>query len=536
MLQNFRIPERLNIQQIADHIERCYAEALDGMYVQLINGAAPAEKSRDEQIVEFLRKHPVKLGINLIARRTPVLRTYVKPIIPLRKEKRERKRAPFDDYTRLPLSAPRRTYSYRPNPKRVIYLLHNSRPFDNGGYAVRAHGIIKGLMSHGYEVIPILRPGYPYDTHPDVQDCPTSIEVDGVGYRFFPKGIAHRGEMSRWGYAKAYASALIDVVENERPAVVHAASFFHNAHAALSVRERFGTPAIYEIRGLSALVDLSKQGNGLAFPRLFPTPKRFWEFREEVELSKSVDHLLCITGGIAKLMTTLGVPGERVSLLPNGVMDDVAVSPRAERSEPQSFTLGYIGSIQRYEGLPLLVRAVEGLADKGLSVRLLIVGGGPYEKALREEVDQSRCRDLIEFHGRVPHSDVDAFYRRCDAMVYPRLPLPVCEMVSPLKPFEPMAREIPVIASNVGAMAEIVRDGVNGFTFEAGNLDDLVRSIEQFTHAPKAQINSIAKEAKRFVLEERRWGVLTKDTADIYDALYRSHQTADPKEDPLGDG
>jgi len=533
MLQEY-LAETSRISELSRYIERAYAETTNEIYSQLFTEAVPM-KSREAKILHTLRKHPLKFVANWAARRTPILKDRVQSILPPPSKKPKHTSGIVSEFAPLPLSLSRRPYSYTPEPKKVIYLLHNARPFDNGGYAVRAHGIIKGLMSHGYEVIPMLRAGYPFDTHPHVDDCPESIEVDGVRYRFFPKETADRRSMSRRLYAKAYANALMRVVEEERPAVVHAASFFHNAHAALCVREKLGTPAIYEIRGLHALVDLSKPAKHAPWPPLFPTTRKFWEFREEVELSKSVDHLLCITSGIAELMTTLGARSEKVSLLPNGVMDDVVTtSLKHDRSQP--FTLGYIGSIQRYEGLPLLVRAIEHLSDKGIPVRLLVVGGGPYERIFRAVVEASSCRDLIEFHGRVPHSEVEAFYRRCSVMVYPRLPLPVCEMVSPLKPFEPMARGIPVIASNVGAMAEIVRDGVNGFTFEAGNLDDLVRSIEQFTHAPKAQINSIAKEAKRFVLEERRWGVLTKDTADIYDALYRSHQTADPKEDPLGDG
>ena len=140
--------------------------------------------------------------------------------------------------------------------------------------------------------------------------------------------------------------------------------------------------------------------------------------------------------------------------------------PRAKPSD-RPVWLGYLGSLQRYEGLEQLCSAVEILAERrpDLDVRALIVGDGPYAERVHERIASSVCKDRFEVHPRVPHDQIDHYYARCTALVYPRLPLPICEVISPLKPFEPMARGIPVIASDVAALAEIVRDGETGFLF-----------------------------------------------------------------------
>ena len=356
-----------------------------------------------------------------------------------------RLRTHLGEATKLP-SSESPGYALNYHPGKILYLLHNCRPYANGGYAIRSHGVIRGLQSWGYDVVPVARPGYPFDTEPDVKAAPPAT-VDGVTYSFFPKDTAHRTKMSRGAYADAYFKAVCGLVEEHMPAVIQAASFSPNGHAALRIREKYGIPVVYEVRGLSVLRDLSKADTttALNLGRFFPRSKRFWEFREEVEVALRADHLLCVTHAVADLYRKLGVPEENVSVFPNGVSREVANLPlRSERTLSQRDTiwLGYLGSIQDYEGLEELVSAVELLAQNKpeLDLRVLIVGGGPHSKKIRTKIASSPAQSRFELHERVPHEEIDRYYDRCTAMVYPRRPLPICDMISPLKPFEPMAR------------------------------------------------------------------------------------------------
>lgn len=436
---------------------------------------------------------------------------------------------------------PERTekYGIAVHKERVLYLLHNCRPYANGGYAVRAHGIIEGLRSWGYDVVAVARPGFP-DEQFEVEPYQPSVTIDQITYRFFKPGTAHRKTMSRREYDDAYFKVLCELIEEMKPSIIHAASFHHNGHVALRIREKYGIPVIYEVRGLSILNDISNpnevveefdekyESETLGSERyqsaVFPRPSRYWAFREEVECARRADHLLCITEAAAKIFRSFGVPDEKITILPNGVPESVAdgaMLPLNGRPGKGPIWLGYIGSLQFYEGLEDLCEAVEILAQTKpeLDVRVLCVGDGNYSEAVRARIAQSPCAERFELLPRVPHDQVDSYYARCTAMVYPRRPYPICDMISPLKPFEPMARGIPVIASDVAALGELVRDGETGFTFEAGNPRALADCITKVVSNPELMEN-VRHKAKNFVMVERSWRQLTRPVGRLYRDLF----------------
>jgi len=433
------------------------------------------------------------------------------------KARPKRKKAdPLFNFTPLP-GPGRASYAYKPVSGRVLYLLNNSRPYHNGGYAVRAHGIIKALQQHGIEVIPVLRPGYPADNFKDMR-AEKAVEVDGVTYRFLSQDV-NRYRMRRSEYAERYATELLKVVKEFRPAILHAASFHFNAHAALKVREALGTPVVYEVRGLSLLIDISNDNLGdERHPKMLPSWYRLLEFHEEVEVSKAADHLLCITGAMAHLFQSLGVPPEKCSLLLNAAEE---TKYEIRSGQPRSKgTIGYFGSIQFYEGLEDLCTAIEILAEEHpeLAANALIIGDGPHAPTLKSRIASSPHGHLIKFHGRVPHEQIGAYFGMCQAMVYPRRPFPVSELVSPLKPFEPMALGIPVISSDVAALSEIVLNGRTGFTFRAGDPRELAKTIASVL-SDSAEAASVSENARSYVRDERTWRRTTEALPELYRKL-----------------
>ena len=79
--------------------------------------------------------------------------------------------------------------SYMPIPERVLYLLHNAHPFHNGGYAVRAHGILRAVRSWGFDVQAVLRPGYPWDRVHEARYVDALALIDGVPYHYPDRGL-----------------------------------------------------------------------------------------------------------------------------------------------------------------------------------------------------------------------------------------------------------------------------------------------------------------------------------------------------------
>ncbi|MCQ2157792.1 MAG: glycosyltransferase family 4 protein [Bacteroidales bacterium] len=126
-------------------------------------------------------------------------------------------------------------------------------------------------------------------------------------------------------------------------------------------------------------------------------------------------------------------------------------------------TIGYIGAVSRVKGVHVLI---EAFMSSGIDARLLIAGhcgDKVYDEELRSMCGSNK---RIEFLGYMNSAD---FYDRIDCLVVPSL----WPDTFPTVAFESCAAGVPVVASNIGGLPEIVKDGVNGFLFEPGNASAL---------------------------------------------------------------
>jgi glycosyltransferase involved in cell wall biosynthesis len=163
--------------------------------------------------------------------------------------------------------------------------------------------------------------------------------------------------------------------------------------------------------------------------------------------------------------------------------------------------IGYIGSFYDYEGIDDLIAAVRLMES---DAHLLLVGGGPMEKALWIQSDNSPARDRIHFVGRVPHEEVERYYSLVDILAYPRKAMRLTELVTPLKPLEAMAQGRLVAASSVGGHRELIEDGVTGTLFAPDNPVAIANALDMLL-ADKAGWPQRRDTARAFVARERNW-------------------------------
>ena len=182
--------------------------------------------------------------------------------------------------------------------------------------------------------------------------------------------------------------------------------------------------------------------------------------------------------------------------------------------------VGFAGSFYAYEGLDLLLDAAALLVPRHPSLRVLLVGGGPQEEALRAQAARRGLGDRVVFTGRVPHAEVQRYYDLIDVLAYPRHRMRLTELVTPLKPLEAMAQGRMFVASDVGGHRELVRDGETGFLFPAGDADALARTIEQVL-ARRADWPRVREQARRFVETERTWARSVARYESVYSELLR---------------
>ena len=139
-----------------------------------------------------------------------------------------------------------------------------------------------------------------------------------------------------------------------------------------------------------------------------------------------------------------------------------------EKKENAKLVLLYVGQIEYHKGITVLIDTVERLHSD--EFELHIAGGG----SLLEEI-KKRTEKLphVHIHGRVEKEKLRELYKTADITVVPSL----CYENSPTVIFESFSFHTPVLASKIEGIAELIEEGKNGITCEAGNVNKLAEKI-----------------------------------------------------------
>ena len=341
---------------------------------------------------------------------------------------------------------------------RVLHVLDHSLPL-HSGYTFRTRAILKAQQAAGLDVRGItglrhLNPG------------PAVEAADGLTFHRTKGTASGPPGWREWREIRQLAHAIDTLCDQWRPDVLHAHSPALCGMAALQVARRRGIPLVYEIR---AFWEDAAVGNGTGHEG---SAKYRLTRSLENRVVAGADAVVTICAGLRNDLIARGVAAERISLSPNGV--DLAMfgdPPAADSALAAELGLsggpviGFIGSFYDYEGLDVLIAAMPQLVAAQPQARLLLVGGGPREDALRVQAENSPVADAIRFVGRVPHHEVERYYALMDIMAYPRKASRLTDLVTPLKPLEAMAQGKIVAASAVGGHRELITDGVTGTLF-----------------------------------------------------------------------
>jgi len=397
---------------------------------------------------------------------------------------------------------------------RILHILDHSLPL-HSGYAFRTAAILREQKALGWRTLQLTTP-----RHGDGEA--EAEEADGW---LFHRTPLRRGPWSRIapvGYLRemaATARRIDQLADAFRPDVLHAHSPVLNALPALWVARRRGLPVVYEVRALweDAAVDHGTTREGSA---------RYVASRAlETFALRRADRVTTICEGLRSEIAARGISEARITVIPNAV--DTTLFRRA--SEPDlalartlglagKTVIGFAGSFYGYEGLDLLIDALAVLAPRHPDLRVLLVGGGPQEAALREQVRRLSLEGRVVFAGRVPHAQVQRYYELIDVLAYPRHRMRLTELVTPLKPLEAMAQGRMLVASDVGGHRELIRSGETGFLFPAGDARALAATIEAVL-ARRADWPRLRDQARRFVESERTWARSAARYADVYESL-----------------
>lgn len=411
-------------------------------------------------------------------------------------------------------------YRGEDNNRSVVYLLHNSLPYFSGGYATRSNGVIGGIKSNGWDISAISRLGFPNDTKKG--PAKNKVEkIDGIRYSLLIDDDFDVYKTPLNDYLIAYGEALYQSLKSNPPKIIHAASFFMNGIAAVYAARKLGCKVVYEVRGLNELSKMSDQ------PHWAGSEHYRMMVKMETQAALGADKVFTLTQALKDEFVSRGVVADKIAVLPNGVHSSrfSPMKPSGKLAKKLCLSgevvIGFVGSFVEYEGLDLLMKAVASIKGRTkVSFKVLMVGDGTCHSDIVELSKRLKLSKIVQFTGRVPHHEVEEYYSLIDICPFPRKGLPVCEMVSPLKPFEAMAMEKAVLSSNVNALSEIVSDGNTGLLFDKDNVESLAEKLTLLIDDQNLRYQ-LGVAAREWVIKERDWDSIGKRVDSVYKGLLK---------------
>jgi glycosyltransferase involved in cell wall biosynthesis len=313
-------------------------------------------------------------------------------------------------------------------------------------------------------------------------------------------------EWRRLLYAEYAQRALLPRLIAFRPDVIYERySLF--SYAGIELARRLGTPLLLEVNA--------------------PLSVEAAKYRELIlkrtaqELERSIlggaDALLVVSTALEDYARRLGVPAERITVLPNGVNPDrfhpgtSGEAARAQYGLRGRHVVGFVGSLKRWHDLDTVLGAARLLAEGDGRTQLLVVGEGP-----RAEELQAIGSAHVTCTGAVAYDRVPELMAAMDVVVVPYA-LGADTYFSPLKLFEAMAMAKPIVGARVGQVAEILTHDENGLLYDPGDAGALARAIRDLLDHPERGAR-LGAAARRAVVSERTWEANACRIADVAEA------------------
>jgi len=208
---------------------------------------------------------------------------------------------------------------------------------------------------------------------------------------------------------------------------------------------------------------------------------------------------------------TLGIKTNKCIIIPNGVSQSFFKVKRSFVSKPKKVI--FIGRLIANKGPQILVESANIVLKKIPNIQFFIVGDGPLRGNLEKYCQKNNLSTNIKFFGAL--EDTREILKECD--LYAR---PSFTDGMPLGLLEAMASELPVVASNIAGITEIIQHGKTGHIVPVGNVKELARAITELFMNP-SYMEKIAKNGHELVQSKYDWAKIAIEYEKCYKMVLR---------------
>jgi glycosyltransferase involved in cell wall biosynthesis len=361
--------------------------------------------------------------------------------------------------------------------------------FGRKGCSIHVQEVVRALRGHGACVeLFTMRPEG--DPPPDLEAVPVhALPAPPTGDRF-----------ARAKGALAANPEVRAVLEREGPFDLVYERYSLWSYAGMEYARDHGTLGFLEVN--APLIEEQAQHRG--------SVDRAGAERVAERVFSAATALLAVSAEVAAYLRRYPETGGRTHVIPNGVDPDrfPAGLPACLPRSPGTFTVGFVGTLKAWHGLPTLIDAFALLKRREPGARLLLVGDGPERERLEADLAARGLLESARFTGAVAPDAVPGLLASMDIAVapYPKL---ASFYFSPLKVYEYMAAALPVVASRLGQLAKVIRHEVNGLLCPPGDAEALAAALQRLGHEPVLRVR-LGQAARATVVREHMWAAVAQ--------------------------
>ncbi len=383
---------------------------------------------------------------------------------------------------------------------RVLELAWEYPPHIVGGIGSHVSALVPALRDLGAEVTvvtPQLHGGAPYE------------HGSGLSVHRVPTDAPHEPWLDR---VHSVNEQLADAAEKLAGAtapfdVIHAHDWLVAA-AASRLKNRYHVPLLATIHA----TERGRSGGTVGSELSAAITRAEWELTYEAWRVITVSQSMA-----GELTSFFSVPPDKIDVIYNGV--DTSVYDALDGEDLREFRSRHVGEAERlvfsvgrmvYEkGAHLLVEAAPAVLERVPNTRFALAGKGAMLDILRGRADSLGIGAKVSFMGFVSEADRDALYKVADCAVFPSLYEPFGIVA-----LEAMAARCPVVVSNIGGLAEVVRHGATGLAVPPLAVDALADAIAATLENPAAA-RARAAQAYDDVRQRFSWGAIAANTLAV---------------------
>lgn len=389
--------------------------------------------------------------------------------------------------------------------KRILYTAFDVVPSPKGASTHILH-FISGLVNGGYQV-DLLTPGDGI--------LPETERLYGAQVRRIPA----EGEQDFLSRAQAFGQAVLRFAEGQEGiGIAHYRSIWGGLQLAQN-KKRLNYCTLFEVNGLPS-IELKYHYPGINETGLIEKIRE-----QELATLMLSDLLVCPSEVTRAFLVSLGVPRQRIYVIPNGYSpQDFLVTPLPDWNHPKP-TLLYIGTLADWQGLDLMLQALPIiLSQRQVLLRIIGRGRSRQRKHISKQIRKLGLEEFVSLEAAVPHHSVPQMISEAHLCLAP-LSLNdrnITQGCCPIKIIEYMACARPIVAANLPVVRELLREDQDGFLFTPGDPNDLARQVikllENLDLAEQISRSAAARARQQFT-----WHLAQKRLLKVYRKLAADH-------------